>query len=200
MDLIWVLKLIGAEFMDNLFFDKKDLKYCGQNVIIGKTVRIRKPHLVSLGDNVIIDDFTYIPCGLEVGNYSHIGASNSFIGGQGFVSIGSFVNIAPSCQIVTGTNDYRGGGLVGPAIPKEFSGEPIIDPIIIGDFALLACQTIVMPGCILPEGLATGAFSLVKNIKYESWRLYAGIPCKEIGIRDGELMKRQAKLLVEAEV
>lgn len=182
--------------MENLFFEKKDLKYCGENVIIGKTVRIRKPHLVSIGDNVIIDDFTYIPCGLDVGSYTHIGANNSFIGGAGFVKIGSFVNIAPSCQIVVGTNDYRGGGLVGPAIPCDFQGEAIVENIDIGDFALFACQTIILPGCKIPEGMATGALSLVKKCVYKPWHLYAGIPCKEIGRRDGSEMIRQAKLLL----
>ena len=45
--------------MENIFFDKSKLKYCGENVIIGKTVRIRKPEEVSIGDGTIIDDFTY---------------------------------------------------------------------------------------------------------------------------------------------
>jgi galactoside O-acetyltransferase len=186
--------------LENIFFDKKDLKYCGKNVIIGRTVRIRKPHLVSIGDNVIIDDFTYIPCGMEIGNYTHIGANNSFIGGAGFIKIGSFVNIAPSCQIVAGSNDYRGGGLVGPAIPEEFSGEPVIENIEIGDFALLACQTIVLPGVTIPEGMATGAFSLVKKNAYKPWTLYAGIPCKELGYRDGIQMKEQARQLMSRKV
>ena len=47
--------------MDNIFFDKKLLKKCGDNVIIGKTVRIRYPHLVETGDNVIIDDGNKLP-------------------------------------------------------------------------------------------------------------------------------------------
>jgi len=178
--------------MDNIFFDKKDLKYCGENVIIGKTVRIRKPHLVSIGDNVIIDDFTYIPCKLEIGDYTHIGANTSFIGGPGAVAIGSFVNIAPSCQIVTGTNDYWGGGLTGPAIPDEFSGQSIIEPIEIRDFALLACQTIVLPGVIIQKGMATGALTLLKKQQYKEWSLYAGNPCRELGKRDGSIMAEQA--------
>lgn len=185
--------------MENLFFDRKDLKHCGKNVIIGKTVRIRKPHLVSIGDNVIIDDFTYIPCGMEIGDYTHIGANNSFIGGQGFVKIGSFVNIAPGCQIVTGTNDYWGGGLVGPAIPDEFCGDAIIEPVEIGDFALIACQTVILEGTIIPEGMATGAMSLIKKGDYKPWTLYAGVPCKEKGKRDGEIMKKQSKLLIQKE-
>ena len=58
--------------MDNIFFDRKDLKKCGDNVIIGKTVRIRYPHLVEIGDNVIIDDFTYISTSLKISSYVHI--------------------------------------------------------------------------------------------------------------------------------
>jgi acetyltransferase-like isoleucine patch superfamily enzyme len=181
--------------MDNIFFNKKDLKYCGENVIIGKTVRIRKPHLVSIGDNVIIDDFTYIPCNLEIGDYTHIGANNSFIGGAGTVKIGSFVNVAPSCQIVTGTNDYWGGGLVGPTIPVELSGQAIIEPIEIRDFALLACQTIVLPGVTVMEGMATGAQTLLKKKQYKEWTLYVGNPCRELGKRDGSIMMEQAKKL-----
>lgn len=185
--------------MGNIFFEKKDLKYCGNNVIIGKTVRIRKPHLVSIYDNVIIDDFTYIPCALDIGSYTHIGANCSFIGGAGSIKIGAFVNIAPSCQIVTGTNDYRGGGLVGPAIPSEYVGSPIVEPIIIEDFALLACQTVILPGVIIPKGMATGALSLVKKGNYLKWTIYAGVPCAEIGQRDGTIMIEQAKKLYEAE-
>lgn len=181
--------------MENLFFDKKDLKYCGENVIIGKTVRIRKPQEVIIGDNVIIDDFTYIPCSLEVGSFTHVGANCSFIGGPGKVKIGSFVNIAPSCQIVTGANDYYGGGLVGPAIPEEFSGKAIIEPVVIGDFVLLACNTTVLPGAVLPEGMATGAFSLVKKQLYKEWSLYTGIPCKYMSDRDGTQMKMSAERL-----
>ena len=63
--------------LDNMFFKIKDLKYCGENVIIGKTVRIRNPELVSIGNNVIIDDYTYISGKVEIGQYVHIAASCS---------------------------------------------------------------------------------------------------------------------------
>ena len=183
--------------MENIFFDKHDLKYCGNNVIIGKTVRIRKPQEVIIGDNVIIDDFTYIPCPVEIGSYTHIGASCSMIGGSGFIKIGSFVNIAPSCQIVTGSEDYKGGGLAGPAIPIEYAGNIIIEPVIIGDFALLACNTTVLPGAKIPEGMSTGAFTLVRKQEYKSWSLYVGIPAKYHCERDGSEMKKTAERLLK---
>ena len=185
--------------MENLFFNKKDLKYCGENVIIGKTVRIRRPQDVIIGDHVIIDDFAYIPCALEVGSYTHIGASCSMVGGAGKITIGSFVNIAPSCQLVTGSNDYKGGGLVGPAIPEEYAGEATIKPIVISDFVLLACNTTVLPGALLPEGMATGAFSLVREQEYQAWSLYVGVPCRYHCLRDGREMKNTAENLLKTD-
>ena len=44
-------------------------------------MRICKSQKVIIDDNVIIDNFTYIPCSLEVENYTHIGASCSMISG-----------------------------------------------------------------------------------------------------------------------
>ncbi len=182
--------------MDNLFFERSDLKSCGENVIIGKTVRIRKPEEVSIGNNVIIDDFTYISTSLEIGDYTHIGANNSIIGGKGHVKIGSFVNIAPSCQIVAGSNDYLGGGLVGPTIPSEFSGDALIGNINIGDHALFACNTTILPGVSIPEGMSTGAFTLVNDTKYEPWSLYVGVPAKYHKKRDGKKMIASANNLI----
>jgi len=183
--------------VENLFFDKKDLKHCGENVIIGKTVRIRKPEQVWLGDNVIIDDFTYISCALRVGSFTHIGAGCAMIGGPGQVTVGSFVNIAPSCKVITASNDYKGGGLVGPAIPQEYAGEPVIKPVVIGDHALLGCNTVILPGAVVPEGMSTGAFTLVREGEYEPWALYLGIPANYQCPRDGTEMKRAAQRLLE---
>ena len=180
--------------MENIFFDLSKLKYLGKNAIIGKTVRIRKPELVSIGDYSIIDDFTYIPCELVMGNYSHIGANTSFIGGSGRVEIGSFVNIAPGCQIVTGSNHFTKDGLTSPAIPTGvIENSAVIENVVINDHVLLGVQTVILPGVILPEGVSIGAMSLVKKSVYNPWSLYAGIPAKLISVRDSQRMKEDAE-------
>ncbi|VVC02447.1 2,3,4,5-tetrahydropyridine-2,6-dicarboxylate N-acetyltransferase [Candidatus Burarchaeum australiense] len=183
----------------NLFFDQSKLKRCGKGCIIGLTARIRKPEKVSLGTNSIIDDFTYIPCELAMGSYSHIGSGCHLIGGKGKVTIGNFVNIAPGCNIVTAQDDYRGGGLTGAAVPEKYSGKAIVEPVHIGDHALLGCGTVVLPGVKIPEGMAAGALTLLNKQKYEPWTLYAGIPAKKVGRRDGALIKAQAKKLLQEE-
>ena len=60
--------------IQNIFFDILKLKKIGKNVIIGKTVRIRYPELVEIGNNVIIDDFTYISTSMKLYDNVHISA------------------------------------------------------------------------------------------------------------------------------
>ena len=77
--------------MGNIFFELKQIKYLGEDSIIGRTVRIRKPEEVTIGEHTIIDDFTYISCALEIGVFSHI-ASNVDISGSAKLKINRTVN------------------------------------------------------------------------------------------------------------
>ena len=71
----------------------------GKNVIINDYVFIRNPELVEIGDNVIIDPFTYISGKVSIGANSHI-ANNVTIqaGGMGVI-IGDMVGIAAGARI-----------------------------------------------------------------------------------------------------
>ena len=92
--------------MDNIFFDKKTLKYCGENVIIGKTVRIRKPELCVIGDGTIIDDFTYISWGITIGKYCHIASNVTISGGEGHLYMDDYSTISNHCSIHCASSDY----------------------------------------------------------------------------------------------
>lgn len=183
---------------DNIFFNPSDLKFLGKNVIVGKTVRIRRPELVSIDTGTIIDDFTYISCGLSVGKYTHIGPGVHIIGGPNArVIIGDFVNIGPGCKIIAGQHNYRGGGLMGPAIPKKYcSDDGEIEPIKISNHVLLGCGTVVLPGVEIPEGMATGAYTILKKKEYASWTLYVGHDAREISKRIGLKAKETASELM----
>jgi acetyltransferase-like isoleucine patch superfamily enzyme len=158
--------------MENIFFNIDDLKYCGENVIIGKSVRIRNPEKVSIGSNTIIDDFTYISCELEIGEYCHISSNVHFGGGKSKITIGNYVGIATGCSIHGCSSDYMEISLDLPSVPedKKYGGK--CSPIIIEDYCLLGSHTVVLPGTHLPEGLATGAHMVVGGQKYKSWTLY----------------------------
>lgn len=132
-----------------------------------------------------------------MGDYCHISANCTFLGGSGTVTIGNFVNIAPGCRIVCASHDYLYGGLSGPTIPDEYKGNSISEDIVLSDHVLIGANSVVLPGVELPEGVAVGALSLVKKGIYHPWSIYAGIPARRIGPRYGKDILESAKRLLD---
>jgi acetyltransferase-like isoleucine patch superfamily enzyme len=169
--------------VENIFFDIKELKACGKNVIIGKTVRIRYPHLVSIGDNCIIDDFTYISTKLRLEGYNHISSGCKIIGGpQSSFVMKPFSTLAPNVVVSAGSDDYV-GGIATPFVNKEFKGAVKYGEIILGRHSVIGSGSILLPNVVLKDGASVGALSLV-NQSLDEWTLYAGIPAKKIKSRN----------------
>ena len=164
---------------ENIFCDLGEIAEFGPHAIIGKTVRIRKPRKCRIGDYSIIDDFSYISCALTVGRFTHIGAQAVIIGGAAHITVGDFVNIAPGCRLVAASHDFSQGGLCGPTIPEKFCAPSVTADIRIDDHVLLGTGTVILPGCHLPEGMATGAMTLITpSMKLKPWTVYAGVPAR----------------------
>jgi len=169
--------------MENIFFDIRKLKSCGKNVIIGKTVRIRYPDLVEIGDNVIIDDFTYISTQLKIHSNVHISAGSKIIGGRNaFVEMEEFSTLAPNVVLSAGTDDYI-GGIATPMIPMEYKGDAVIGNIILNKHCIVGAGSVVLPNVAFHEGACAGALSLV-NRDLDAWKLYAGVPARFIKERN----------------
>lgn len=168
---------------ENIFFDIADLKSCGKNVIIGKTVRIRYPELVEIGDNVIIDDFTYISTSLKIASYVHISAGSKIIGGsKACVRFGNFSTLAPNVVLAAGSDDYV-SGIATPFVPHEFKGDLVIGSINLGEHCIVGANSTVLPNVTFENGACLGAQSLA-NKNLCQWSLYAGIPANKIKDRD----------------
>ena len=164
---------------NNIFFDLSELKHCGKNVIIGKTVRIRYPHLVSIGDNCIIDDFTYISTALELEGYNHISAGCKIIGGSSSkLVMKPFSTFSPNVVVAAGSDDYL-SGIATPMVDIEFKGNVEYSNVIIGRHSIIGSGSVILPNIIVNDGATVGALSLV-NKNLEEWCLYAGIPAKKI--------------------
>ena len=176
---------------ENIFFDLNQLKKCGKNVIIGKTVRIRNPELVEIGNNVIIDDFTYISGNVIIGDYTHIGSSCNFQEKKKKIIIGSFVGFGSGTKIFAATSNYLLPSCDLPTIPKEFRIGAIIEDIFIFDYTMFGANCVVLNGCKIPEGAAFGSNSLISNKKYEGWSLYIGNCTKPFFKRPNELYLKQ---------
>ena len=171
--------------MENIFFERSQLKRCGQNVIIGKTVRIRCPELVEIGDNVIIDDFTYISTALYLSDYVHISAGCKLIGGRNaHIRFGHFSTLAPNVVLAAGSDDYL-GGLATPLVPLKFKGNVEIGEIVLGDHCIVGANSTVLPNVHFGDGSCLGAQSLAKR-DLEAWTLHGGSPARLLKRRDRE--------------
>lgn len=155
---------------------KKQLKYCGENVFIGKNTFFIRPENVVLGDNVRIDPFCYIAAELEVGSNVQI-TTHCVLGGRKKIKLGNWTFIGYGSKLFTGSEDYSGD--FGPVNDfwgnnKVFEGE-----IIFEDFSGCAADTIIMPGVTLPIGCAIGAKSFVYSSKsLDEWSVFLGNPIK----------------------
>lgn len=169
--------------MENIFFDIKELKACGNNVIIGKTVRIRYPELVEIGDNVIIDDFTYISTSLKLHNNVHISSGCKIIGGKNaYVEMCEFSTLAPNVVLSAGSDDYL-SGIATPMVPIEYKGDVKIGKIILNKHCIVGSGSVVLPDVNFEQGACLGALSLA-NKNLSEYTLFAGIPAKKIKLRN----------------
>ena len=182
--------------MANIFFDIKTLKHVGRNVIIGKTVRIRYPELVYIGDNCIIDDFTYISTPLDLDKNVHISSGAKIIGGRNsYVFMDEFSTLAPNVVLAAGSDDYI-AGIATPLVPIEFKGNVSIGKIVIGKHSIVGAGAVVLPDVTFNEGASLGALSLAKN-DLDAWYLYAGVPCRKIKKRNKAQILELERLLRE---
>ena len=183
--------------MENIFFDLKELKSCGNNVIIGKTVRIRYPELVEIGNNVIIDDFTYISTTLKIHDNVHISTGCKIIGGKkAFVEMKEFSTLAPNVVLSAGSDDYT-DGIATPMVPLKFKANAQIGKIIINKHCIVGAGSVVLPNVIFHEGATLGALSLA-NKDLSEYKLYAGTPARLLKDRNKEnILKLEKKFNIE---
>jgi galactoside O-acetyltransferase len=180
--------------VENIFFSLDRLARRGSNVIIGKTVRIRYPELVVIGDNVIIDDFTYISTQLTLAANVHIAAGCKLIGGrEAAVHMGEYSTLAPNVVLSAGSDDYM-AGIATPLVSREYKGQCEVGTIELGRHCIVGAGSVVMPNVTFHEGAALGALSLAKK-SLEAWMLYAGIPARRIRSRDREaILELEARM------
>lgn len=173
-------------------------KSIGNNVQIFPLTVFTNPERISLGNNVRIDDFVKIMggSGTTIGSYVHI-ASFVNVGGGGELIVGDFAGISSGSQILTGTDDFSGSCLAGPAIPPEFR-KPIRSFVRIGKHCMLGIGVMVLPGVTIGEGAVVGAGSVVLE-EIEPWTVNVGSPTRVVNKRPHETILRMERELLERE-
>jgi len=175
-----------------MFYSKENLnkigfKKLGTNVLISDKCSIYNAKNIEIGNNVRIDDFCILSAGkggIKIGNYIHIACYASLIG-QGQITLDDFSQVGAKSSVYSSTDDFSGKFLVGPTIPEKFTNVKHAS-VHLKKYAVLGCNTVVLPGVTIGEGSAVGALSLVsKNLK--DYKIYGGVPLKELKNRSKDI-------------
>ena len=166
---------------------KLGLKRFGANVKISRKASLYGVDLMIIGNNVRIDDFCILSGKISIGNYIHIAAHSWVYGGDKGVTLDDYSNISSMVSIYAVSDDYSGISMTNPMIPIEFKKVDSRE-VKIGRHVIIGTHSVVLPGVILREGSAFGAFSFI-NHDSEKWSINAGIPFKKIKDREKYVLK-----------
>jgi len=139
-------------------FMKRRLKSCGKRVIFASGIRFLTPKNISIGNNV------------------RIGAK-SMISGQGGITIGNNVSLAPEVLIWSSNHNY----LAPEQLP--YDREIIKKPVVIEDNVWIGARASIIPGVTVGEGAVIGLGSVVTK-DVPKCAIVAGNPARIIKYRD----------------
>jgi galactoside O-acetyltransferase len=175
-----------------------EFRISGTYVVIRAGARIIAPENVAIGSHVMIDDFVFIGRHrrMAIGNHVHLATGSSITGG-GDCAICDFAGVSSGARILTGTDDFLGGGLTGPTIPSRFR-EVHRGQVVVERHAVIGANAIVLPDVVIGEGATVGAGSVVsKNL--EPWSVYVGAPARRVKGRPEQRIRELEYALLQEE-
>jgi acetyltransferase-like isoleucine patch superfamily enzyme len=168
------------------------------NPIISKNIRVRHPEHFIVGEDSIVDDFSYFSTRVRVGRCSHIASGCTVAGGIAYeFTLGDFCSVSAGVRIWCTSDDFVNDLVT--IIPPDI--EPVKTHLISGDvrmedFTAVGTNSVVLPGNTIPEGTVIGAMSLVPaGFHFEPWSVYVGIPVRRLRSRNREAVSDQAARL-----
>jgi putative colanic acid biosynthesis acetyltransferase WcaF len=129
--------------------------HIGNGVCLMRGSLVIRPEQISIGDHCII-------------------GFNCFLGGEGTIQIGNNVNIASFATLLGGLHDI-----------DDPTFRPILNPIVIEDYAWLATRVIIAGGIRIGRGAVVAAGSVVTR-DVPPFHVVAGVPAKKIKERKPE--------------
>lgn len=113
----------------------------------------------------------WAPWNLRLGSFVGV-ADNATIYDMGPIEVGDYAVISQGAYLCGGTHDYNSANF-----------QLVVKPIKIGAHAWICAEAFVHPGVSVPDGAVVGARSVVVKTLDEPWAVYAGTPCRMVGIR-----------------
>jgi len=156
----------AAGFVLRKKYFKSFLGNVGQNVVFGKSVTIRHPHKIYIGDNVVIDDYAVLDAkgtnnnGIMIGDNVIIGRNTVISCKNGNITIGDNANVAMSCFIQSAKEVTIGRNVLLSAYCYVIGGgDHKIDRT---DIPIIA-QTQVVRGITIEDNCLLGAGAMIQD-------------------------------------
>lgn len=171
--------------------EKIGFKSLGRNVIISKMASIYLPELISIGNNVRIDDFVFLSGDITLGENIHIAPFCTLIGGAGGAGIvmKNYSGLSAHVTIYSISDDYSGEFMTNPTIPSKYRNV-VKGRVVLHEYVIVGATSVILPGIEIGEGTAIGAMSMVEKSLPE-WKICRGIPAR--------VLKERSKKLIELE-
>ena len=166
--------------------------------IISKNIRVRHPEHFIVGEDSIVDDFSYFSTRVRIGRCSHIASGCTVGGGAAHeFRVGDFCSVSAGVRIWCTSDDFANDlvTIIPPDI-ESVKTHLITGDVRMEDFTAVGVNSVVLPGNVIPEGTVIGAMSLVPaHFHFEPWSVYAGIPIRRLRNRNREAVSDQATRL-----
>lgn len=151
-------------------------------------VQIFEPIVRTRGDRIRIAEGSRIDSfvkleggeGLEIGRFVHVASFAHLNLGGGRLVIGDYAAIASGARIVSGTNCADAPSM-SACVPEHLQRRQTFDTVI-GKYACVLLNAVVLPGVTLGEGAVLAACS-VATCDIPAWEIWAGNPAKFLKVR-----------------
>ncbi len=141
-------------------YRRTDFCSCGEDVEIGRSVHIRSPGRMKIGNGVFI-------------------AGDCFIDAIGGVQVGNYCALAGRVTILTLDHQHRG------AESLPYGETRIVKPVVIEDYVWVGMYACILPGVTIGEGAIIGLGAVVPR-DVPSRAIVVGNPGRVVGYREKE--------------
>lgn len=145
-------------------------------------VVILKPDQVHMAATARVDSFVKIEGGqgVEIGDFVHVCSFAHLNIGGGRLVIGPYAGISSGAKVIGGSNQPEGLSMsaAAPASMQVVSRTLTV----IGAFAFVGTNAVIMPGVHVGKGAVVGAGAVVTR-DVPPWAIVAGVPARVIGER-----------------
>jgi acetyltransferase-like isoleucine patch superfamily enzyme len=198
----WVPGALGI-VMRRIFY-RLLFKKVGRGVAFGRSLTIRHPHKIEIGDNSFIDDLAVLDAkgeaneGIRIGKNVIVGRNTTLSCKEGSIYLDDFVNLSANCSLLSETEirigrySFMAGHCYLVAggnhtfgrtdVPIMFQPSIIKGGIHIGEDCWIAASVTMVDGIKLGKGCIVGAGSVVAR-SFPDYTVVLGNPASKIKSR-----------------